>query len=132
MAYSSHHLLAPQSRNPDSLRSSELPSDDPTAAFKEMSVAHPLYGKHSRPPLTPEAWWSTLIGKCMLHAGATEYGELQARHLAVSLTSELAQQGDRLTQSLLARFESDVGYRNFPDTLSTCKLIRTRRGDDHG
>lgn len=76
-----------------------------TAAFKEMNVVYPLYGKHSTPPLTPEAWWSDLIRRCMLHAGASE--------------ADLAAQGDKLTRSLLARFESDKGYRAFSDTLST-------------
>jgi len=45
------------------------------AAFKEMLAAYPLYGKHASPPLTPEAWWSTLIHKCMLHAGAGQRGK---------------------------------------------------------
>ncbi|BEI82632.1 hypothetical protein CcaverHIS002_0305000 [Cutaneotrichosporon cavernicola] len=41
-------------------------------AFKEMNAIHPVYGKHSNPPLTPEGWWTDLIHKCMAHAGASE------------------------------------------------------------
>jgi hypothetical protein len=32
---------------------------------------------------------------------------------------ELAERGDALTARLLARFESQEGYRNFPETVAT-------------
>lgn len=79
------------------------------AAYKELNAIHPLYGKHSTPPLTPEAWWTSLIRRCMIHAGASE--------------DALSARGDDLGKALLARFESEKGYRDFSDTLSTCGYI---------
>lgn len=58
------------------ISSASAAADVCSPAYKEMTATHPLYGKHSRPPLTPEAWWTALINKCMVHAGATEQGEL--------------------------------------------------------
>ena len=80
-----------------------------TLAFKEMDAAFPLYGKHASPPLTPGEWWTRLIHKCMAHAGASE--------------RELAECGERMSASLLARFESQAGYSNFPETLDTCESL---------
>ncbi|WOO82565.1 Haloacid dehalogenase-like hydrolase domain-containing protein 3 [Vanrija pseudolonga] len=79
-------------------------------AFKEMNAQYPLYGKHSVPPLTPEKWWSTLIHKCMVHAGAG--------------ASEVDQKGSELAAALLKRFESEVGYRAFEDTMPTLRGLR--------
>lgn len=44
------------------------------SAFKEMEAAHPMYGKFSDPPLTPAQWWTELIRRCMVHAGAASEG----------------------------------------------------------
>lgn len=44
-------------------------------AFKEMESAWPLYGKHANPPLTPEQWWTEVITRTMLHAGAAQSGQ---------------------------------------------------------
>lgn len=75
-----------------------------------MNAQFPLYGKHSTPPLTPEKWWSTLIQRCMVHAGAG--------------ASEVDKQGGELAAALLKRFESEVGYRAFEDTMPTRKKTR--------
>jgi hypothetical protein len=45
------------------------------------------------------------------HAGAPEH--------------VLAQKGEALTDRLLARFESEEGYRNFPDTIPTRECLLT-------
>ncbi|CAK9783202.1 HAD-like protein [Cutaneotrichosporon oleaginosum] len=79
-------------------------------AFKEMNATHPLYGKHSTPPLTPESWWTGLIVKCMAHAGASE--------------TELARIGDKLGESIMRRFESLEGYCDFPETLDVLRGLR--------
>lgn len=44
-----------------------------------------------------------LIERCMVHAGAEE--------------DEVKAIMPRLGPALLSRFESEVGYRNFPETL---------------
>ncbi|KAL7420930.1 hypothetical protein Q5752_004884 [Cryptotrichosporon argae] len=79
-------------------------------AFREMSRVHPLYGKHSAPPLSPADWWSGLIRRCMLHAGTAE--------------ADVERVGDALVGSLLGRFESDVGYVDFPETLASLSTLR--------
>jgi hypothetical protein len=43
-------------------------------AFKDMDRQFPLYGKLAKPPISPEAWWTELIQRCMLHAGASQSG----------------------------------------------------------
>ena len=43
-------------------------------AFREMDKTWPLYGKHSDPPLSPEEWWTEVIKRTMLHAGAPPTG----------------------------------------------------------
>jgi hypothetical protein len=48
---------------------------DDGPAFKAMEVRWPVYGKHSKPALSPEQWWTELIKQCMLEAGAAEKGE---------------------------------------------------------
>ncbi|GMK56478.1 hypothetical protein CspeluHIS016_0303180 [Cutaneotrichosporon spelunceum] len=75
-------------------------------AFKEMNAIHPVYGKHSTPPLTPEGWWTDLIHRCMAHAGASE--------------SNLDRVGPGLAHAILERFESSEGYIDFPETLDVC------------
>ncbi|KAL1408668.1 hypothetical protein Q8F55_005481 [Vanrija albida] len=79
-------------------------------AFKEMNAQYPLYGKHAAPPLSPEQWWSALINQCMLHAGAG--------------APELEAKGPALASALLGRFESEVGYRAFDDSLPTLRGLR--------
>lgn len=36
---------------------------------------------------------------------------------------DLEQSQERASQALLKRFESDVGYREFPDTLNCCRYL---------
>ncbi|BEJ13462.1 hypothetical protein CspHIS471_0306360 [Cutaneotrichosporon sp. HIS471] len=79
-------------------------------AFKEMNAIHPVYGKHSNPPLTPEGWWTDLIHKCMAHAGASE--------------RDLDMVGPTLAHSILQRFESTEGYIDFPETLDVLRGLR--------
>lgn len=44
-------------------------------AFKEVSEAHPLYGKFSTPPLHYEDWWSSVIEKTFQYANVADSGE---------------------------------------------------------
>ncbi|WVF67820.1 hypothetical protein IAT40_002581 [Kwoniella sp. CBS 6097] len=79
-------------------------------AFEEVDAGWPLYGKHSKPPLSPEQWWTKIIYQTLRHAGAS--------------TQELDAKIDKIGPSLMSRFESDEGYRNFPETISTLKTLR--------
>ncbi|KAK1923298.1 HAD-like domain-containing protein [Papiliotrema laurentii] len=85
--------------SPDTVRAGFKP------AFKEMDKTWPMYGKHADPPLMPEKWWTELIRRCIVNAGAEP-----------SLVDHAL---PRLGPSLLKRFESEAGYRNFPETLDT-------------
>ncbi|KAK4689654.1 hypothetical protein P7C73_g447, partial [Tremellales sp. Uapishka_1] len=80
------------------------------AAFKSINSAHPLYGKHSSPPLSPEEWWTSLIRECMIKAGAER--------------SQIETGMNKLGPALLARFESEKGYRNFPETIAVLEELK--------
>lgn len=82
-------------------------------AFKEMDKTWPMYGKHADPPLTPEKWWTELIRRSIVNAGAEP-----------SLVDHAL---PRLGPSLLKRFESEAGYRNFPETLDTRACVSSMR-----
>lgn len=43
-------------------------------AFKELSTAHPLYGKYSSPPLHYEQWWSEVIERALSYAHVADSG----------------------------------------------------------
>lgn len=46
-------------------------------AFKEMSAAHPLYGKFSNPPMHYEEWWTNLIEKTFQYTDVADSGEYE-------------------------------------------------------
>nr|XP_031858266.1 uncharacterized protein CI109_006317 [Kwoniella shandongensis]KAA5525338.1 hypothetical protein CI109_006317 [Kwoniella shandongensis] len=96
--------LSPNSITPLTVRQAFRP------AFKEIDATWPLYGKHSSPPLSPEEWWTTIIYQTLLVAGASK--------------GELDKKIDVIAPSLLARFESDEGYHNFPETIACLNAIR--------
>lgn len=89
--------ISPSSISSSSVRAAFRP------AFRDSARDFPIYGKHHSPPLTPGDWWTQLIEKCMAHAGAGE--------------AELKTAMRTLGPALLDRFESERGYRNFPETL---------------
>ncbi|RSH87113.1 hypothetical protein EHS25_003602 [Saitozyma podzolica] len=95
--------ISPSSISPESVRQGFKP------AFKEMERQFPLYGKLAKPPVSPEAWWAELIRRCMLHAGASQSDVDTATGLG---------------ESLLTRFESDHGYRDFDDTLRCLQALK--------
>jgi hypothetical protein len=70
-----------------------------------MNEQYPLYGKHTG--LDPKEWWIRIIRECVLQAGANESQVEGVMH--------------KLGPRLLERFESEEGYRNFPETLSCCQ-----------
>jgi hypothetical protein len=89
-------------------------------AFKSMDAEYPLYGKHARPRLSPEQWWTELIRRCFKAAGADDAGRIRAifadEHAKIP---ELDRFGKKASSALLDRFESDQGYRDFPETIET-------------
>jgi hypothetical protein len=44
-------------------------------AFKEISEAHPLYGKYSSPPLHYEEWWGSVIERALQYAHVADSGK---------------------------------------------------------
>ncbi|GAA6019001.1 hypothetical protein JCM10207_006284 [Rhodosporidiobolus poonsookiae] len=66
------------------------------SAFSAQASAHPLYGKHSTPPLSPSAWWASVIHSTFLHAGVP--------------ASSLSAVSTDLTTSLITRFHGPLGY----------------------
>jgi hypothetical protein len=70
-----------------------------------MNEQYPLYGKHIA--LDPKEWWIRIIRECVLQAGADEPQVERVIH--------------ELGPRLLERFESEEGYRNFPETLTCCQ-----------
>jgi hypothetical protein len=56
-----------------------------SSAFKSMSEKYPLYGKHGEPPISPEAWWTELIRRCIKEAGASNAGQLRPSLLCLGL-----------------------------------------------
>ncbi|WVQ86281.1 hypothetical protein IAT38_008449 [Cryptococcus sp. DSM 104549] len=95
--------LSPGSISPKSVRSAFKP------AFKAVDAKWPLYGKHSDPPLSPEEWWVKIIHETLSQAGASD--------------KELGDRMKVIGPSLLARFESDAGYRNFSETISCLQAL---------
>jgi len=74
------------------------------AAFRSLEREQPVYGKGS------QAWWSEVIRRTALGAGASE------KALAVSLP--------KIVPSLLQRFSSREGYRAFDDALPTLHALQ--------
>ncbi|ODO05797.1 hypothetical protein I350_04858 [Cryptococcus amylolentus CBS 6273] len=79
-------------------------------AFKKVDASWPLYGKYTTPPLTPEEWWGKIIYETYLEAGAPP--------------AELEKKMDDILPNLLARFESDVGYKLFPETIESLQALK--------
>ncbi|WVQ77150.1 hypothetical protein IAR50_006833 [Cryptococcus sp. DSM 104548] len=96
--------LSPSHISPSQVRSAFKP------AFKKVDASWPLYGKHTTPALTPEEWWGKIIYETYLVAGAPE--------------AELAEKMDGILPNLLARFESDVGYKLFPETIASLQALK--------
>ncbi|KAK8850741.1 hypothetical protein IAR55_004661 [Kwoniella newhampshirensis] len=96
--------LSPTSISPSSVRQAFKP------AFEEVDGQWPLYGKHSDPFLSPEEWWTKIIYQTLSFAGGSK--------------AELERNMSTIGPSLLARFETDVGYHNFPETISCLKTFR--------
>ena len=90
----------------DQVGSSASAEPSLSPAFKEINAKHHLYGKHSSPPITPEQWWSELIQRCIVNAGAEE--------------TDVERAMSTLGPSLLSRFESEKGYKLFPETAECC------------
>ena len=96
-----------------------------------MDKEYPLYGKLATPAISPEEWWSELIRRCLKEAGASDRGEHPSSTLRTSSKrgrqgkdadrTDLARSQEKACSALLARFESDVGYRAFPETLESRK-----------
>ncbi|OWZ63222.1 hypothetical protein AYX15_04743 [Cryptococcus neoformans] len=96
--------LSPESITPQSVRNAFKP------AFKKVDAQYPLYGKHSTPSLTPEEWWTRIIYETLREAGASK--------------RELDGKIDAIGPALMSRFESDFGYRNFPETVACLKELK--------
>lgn len=54
------------------------------AAWKEVSARHPLYGKHSDPPLHYEDWWGLIIERTFQKAGLADSGACECRCLRIA------------------------------------------------
>ncbi|GAA5839029.1 hypothetical protein JCM5353_001959 [Sporobolomyces roseus] len=81
-------------------------------AFKQWLKTHPLYGKHSSPPLEPTAWWAGVIGDTFRFAGVSQ--------------QELAPVEDNLANSLVQRFWGEEGYSlhsEFPAFLDSLRSL---------
>ncbi|WVR08792.1 hypothetical protein IAU60_005850 [Kwoniella sp. DSM 27419] len=96
--------LTASSISPSSVRAAFRP------AFKEIDAQWSLYGKHSDPALTPEQWWTKIIHQTLRHAGAAD--------------TELRDKMPSIGPALMSRFESDRGYRTFPETLQCLKTLK--------
>ncbi|ADV25538.1 hypothetical protein I315_04707 [Cryptococcus gattii Ru294] len=96
--------LSPASITPQSVRNAFKP------AFKKVDAQYPLYGKHSTPSLTPKEWWTMIIYETLREAGASK--------------QELDGKIDAIGPALMSRFESDEGYRNFPETIACLKELK--------
>ncbi|WRT70923.1 uncharacterized protein IL334_007922 [Kwoniella shivajii] len=96
--------VSPHSITPLSVRQAFRP------AFKAIDSKWPLYGKHATPALTPEEWWTKIIYQTLLEAGAEK--------------KDLDENIGVIGPALMSRFESDEGYRNFPETTSCLQELR--------
>ncbi|GAA5923640.1 Dpi35p [Sporobolomyces koalae] len=80
-------------------------------AFKKWAQTHPLYGKHSVPPLEPRWWWKGVIGDTFRFAGVS--------HLEVTKVE------NELSDSLIDRF-AGPGYTlhsEVPNFLQSLSLL---------
>ncbi|GAA5914685.1 hypothetical protein JCM6882_003601 [Rhodosporidiobolus microsporus] len=80
-------------------------------AFKQYAKQHPLYGKHSEPPMQPEAWWRGVIQETFRNAGAAE--------------NDYAKVKDDLSTALLHRFHGRAGYALHCDVLPFLSALRS-------
>lgn len=72
-------------------------------AFKEQSEAHPLYGKHSVPPLHHEDWWGMVIERTF------QYAHVADSDLQIALPT--------LLPELIEHFASMKGYTIHDDVM---------------
>ncbi|GAA5974370.1 hypothetical protein JCM11641_005239 [Rhodosporidiobolus odoratus] len=72
-------------------------------AFKKWAKDHPLYGKHSTPPLDPRAWWIGVIEQTFQEAGVPSH--------------ELDPVASSLSSALVERFHGKEGYDLHADAL---------------
>ncbi|BGP44231.1 hypothetical protein JCM10450v2_000042 [Rhodotorula kratochvilovae] len=82
-------------------------------SFKEWAKAHPLYGKHSTPPLDATQWWSGVIADTFRHAGVS--------------SSELDPVRARLCDTLIQRFWGAEGYALHGDALPLLRALHALR-----
>ncbi|GAA6018632.1 hypothetical protein JCM11491_006173 [Sporobolomyces phaffii] len=82
----SHGIVVGEARVGDSFK----------RAFKRWIKLHPLYGKHSNPPLEPGDWWRGVIGDTFRSAGVSQ-------HMYDSVE-------DSLSTALIERFWGPQGY----------------------
>ncbi|GAA5994003.1 hypothetical protein JCM5350_001529 [Sporobolomyces pararoseus] len=73
-------------------------------AFKSWIKSHPLYGKHSVPPLQPGDWWGGVIGDTF------RFAEVSDENLRTIVPS--------LSTALIQRFWGSEGYSLHPEFLS--------------
>ncbi|GAA6033666.1 hypothetical protein JCM8097_004373 [Rhodosporidiobolus ruineniae] len=71
--------------------------------FTKWAKEHPLYGKHSKPPLDPSDWWSGVIQETFRNAGVTsqDFQPVKAK----------------LSSNLVQRFWGKEGYELHSDVL---------------
>ncbi|GAA5924526.1 hypothetical protein JCM1841_004610 [Sporobolomyces salmonicolor] len=79
-------------------------------AFKQWARSHPLYGKHSDPPLDSSAWWAGVIQDTFRFAGVPPE-ELAPVHIALST-------------ALVQRFWGEEGYSLHSDALPFLRSLR--------
>ncbi|BGP21160.1 haloacid dehalogenase-like hydrolase [Rhodotorula toruloides] len=72
-------------------------------AFKKWAKLHPLYGKHSAPPLDSSQWWSGVIADTFRQAGVP--------------ASDFAAVQHELCDTLVQRFWGKEGYELHDDCL---------------
>ncbi|GAA6053555.1 hypothetical protein JCM3770_005192 [Rhodotorula araucariae] len=82
-------------------------------SFKAWTEAHPLYGKHSTPPLDPTQWWSGVIADTFRHAGVSPV--------------ELDPVRIRLCDTLIRRFWGAEGYALHSDTRPFLRTLHELR-----
>lgn len=99
-------------------------------AFKEISEAHPLYGKFSTPPLHYEDWWSSVIERTFQYANVADSGRSETPALSGPLklpdrsfmfcqwvVADLQIALPTLLPDLIEHFASRKGYTIHDDVL---------------
>ncbi|BGP28301.1 hypothetical protein JCM10296v2_000033 [Rhodotorula toruloides] len=78
-------------------------------AFKKWAKLHPLYGKHSSPPLDSSQWWSGVIGDTFRQAGVP--------------ASDFEPVERELCDTLVRRFWSREGYELHDDCVPFLRAL---------